>query len=117
MVNSCDIDAGRDHRPLTKWLLSGSCGPCRILAEKRKSCSLSLLEGVSELRWSHAHRPPKYMSEMARTSVADFERDFDEAVGCFADQLLRLQHALPGHELQWRHPSGLLEHAREMKRA
>jgi hypothetical protein len=49
MVNSCDIDAGRDHRPLTKWLLSGSCDPCRILAEKRKNCSLSLLEGVSEL--------------------------------------------------------------------
>jgi D-lactate dehydrogenase (cytochrome) len=34
-----------------------------------------------------------------------------------ADQLLRLQHALPGHELQRRHPRGLLEHAREMEKA
>ena len=35
----------------------------------------------------------------------------------FADQLLRLQHALSGHELQRRYPRGLLEHAREMKSA
>ena len=54
---------------------------------------------------------------MARTGVADFERDFDEAARCFADQLLRLQHALSGHELQRRYPRGLLEHAREMERA
>ena len=54
---------------------------------------------------------------MAWTSVADFERDFDEAAGCFADQLLSLQHALSDHELQRRHPRGLLEHAGEMERA
>jgi hypothetical protein len=41
---------------------------------------------------------------MARDRVADFERDFDEAAGCFTDQSLRLQHALSGHELQSRHP-------------
>jgi hypothetical protein len=79
-------------------------------------CSFTL-EGVTELRWSHAHRPPKYLSEMAWTSVADFERDFDEAAGGFADQLLSLQHPLSGHELQRRYPRGLLEHAREMERA
>ena len=31
---------------------------------------------------------------MAWTSVADFERDFDKATGCLADQLLGFQHAL-----------------------
>ena len=51
---------------------------------------------------------------MARARVADFERDFDEAAGGFADQLLSLQHALSDHELQRRHPRGLLEHAGEM---
>ena len=54
---------------------------------------------------------------MAWTSVADFERDFDKATGCLADQLLGFQHALSDHELQRRHPRGLLEHAREMERA
>src|SRR6516165_955398 len=34
MVNACDMEARRDHRPSTKWLLSGACGPCRILAQK-----------------------------------------------------------------------------------
>src|SRR5215472_11742562 len=75
------------------------------------------LEGIAELSGSHAHRPPKYLSEMAWTRVTDFKRDFDETAGCFADQLLSLQHALAGHELQRRYPRGLLEHAREMKRA
>ena len=56
------------------------------------------LEGVAELRGSHAYRLPKYLSEMTRASVADFERDFDEAAGCFADQLLSLQHA-PGSRI------------------
>jgi hypothetical protein len=54
---------------------------------------------------------------MARARVADFERDFDEAAGGFADQLLSLQHALSDHELQRRHPRGLLEHAGEMESA
>jgi hypothetical protein len=70
-------------------------------------CALYELEGVAELCGSHAHRPPKYLSEMARTSVADFERDFDEAVGGFSDQLLRLQHALSDHELKRRIVAGL----------
>jgi hypothetical protein len=48
---------------------------------------------------------------MAWTSVADFECDFDEAAGGFANQLLSLQHAFSGHELQRRYPRGLLEHA------
>ena len=74
------------------------------------------LEGIAELRRSHAYRPPKYLSKMARTSVADFECDFDEASGCFADQLLSLQHALSSQELDRRHTRGLLEHAREMER-
>ena len=42
------------------------------------------LEGVAELSGSHTHRPAKYLSEMARTRVTDFERDFDEAAGCFS---------------------------------
>ena len=54
---------------------------------------------------------------MAWTSVADFERDLDKATGCLADQLQGFQHALSDHELQRRHPCGLLEHAREMERA
>jgi hypothetical protein len=33
IVNSCNIEPRRNHRPSTRWLLSGSCGPCRILAE------------------------------------------------------------------------------------
>jgi hypothetical protein len=79
----------------------------------RKSGALFYtLEGVAELRGSHTHLPPKYLSEMAWTSVADFERDFDQAAGCFADQLLSLPHALSDHELQRRYPRGLLEHAR-----
>ena len=45
----------------------------------------------------------KNLSEMAWTSVADFERDFDEAAGGFPDQLLSLQHALSDPELQRRH--------------
>ena len=52
---------------------------------------------------------------MAWTSVADFERDFDEAARGFTDQLLGLQHALSDHELQRCHARGLLEHAREME--
>lgn len=52
----------------------------------------------------HAHCPPKDLREMARTRVADFERDFDEAAAGFSDQLLCLQHALAGHQLMRRHP-------------
>jgi hypothetical protein len=69
------------------------------------------LEGVAELCRSHAHRLPKYLGEMTRIRVADFERDFDYAAGGFPDQLLRLQHALSGHEVQRRHSSGLFEDA------
>ena len=44
----------------------------------RKSGALFYaLEGVAELRGRHAHGPPKYLSEIAWISVADFERDFD----------------------------------------
>src|ERR1700680_1665333 len=100
------------HRPSGCW--RDRAAPVVFL---RKSGALFyFLEVVAELCGSHAHRPPKYLSKMARTSVADFDRDFDEAAGCFADQLLRLQHALSRHELQRRHPRGLLEHAREMER-
>jgi hypothetical protein len=54
---------------------------------------------------------------MAWISVADFERDFDEAAGGFPNQSACLQHALSDHELQWRYPRGLLEHAAEMEGA
>jgi hypothetical protein len=37
---------------------------------------------------------------MARTGVADFERDLDLAARSFADQLLGARDALTGHELQ-----------------
>jgi hypothetical protein len=60
-------------------------------------------------------RPAKYLSEVAQTSVADFELDFDEAPGGFPDQLLRLP-LLPDNVLQRRHSSALLQHAREMER-
>src|SRR6516165_11282676 len=95
------LEARQDHRPSAEPPLTGSCGPCRILAQK-KAVRPPRLEGVSELRGSHAQSPPKYLSKIARTSVADFERDFDEAAGCFADRLRRLQHALSGDELQRR---------------
>ena len=35
--------------------------PVAILREKRPG----LLQGIAELRWSYAHRPPKYLSKMA----------------------------------------------------
>jgi len=35
---------------------------------------------------------------MAWTSVADFERDFDKATGCFADQPLGFQHVSHQHK-------------------
>src|SRR6516164_3147895 len=38
----------RDHRPSIKRLLEGSCGPCRILAEKR--CALLTLRAC-ETQW------------------------------------------------------------------
>ena len=47
---------------------------------------------------------------MAWTGVADFERDFDESAGALANQPLRFEHALSGHELQGHHPGGLLEY-------
>src|SRR5437867_1588461 len=46
---------------------------------------------------------------MARTGVADFERDLDLAARSFADQLLGARDALTGHELQRSHAGGLLE--------
>jgi hypothetical protein len=37
------------HRPSTKWLLPGSCGTCRILAEKR--CALLTLKERCGTEW------------------------------------------------------------------
>ena len=59
-----------------------------------------------EPRGDLARRPQKYLYEMAWTSVADFQRDFDEDAG---DQPLSLQHALSGHQLQKSHPPGDVE--------
>ena len=47
---------------------------------------------------------------MARTSVADFERDLDQAPRGFADELLCADDTLSRDELQRRHPSCPLEH-------
>ena len=91
-----------------------------ILLHLARSCGkkrVGLLTRRCGILWASRQSRAKRLSEMARDRVADFERDFDEAAGCFADQLLRLQHALSGHELQRRHPRGPLEHAREMERA
>src|SRR5882724_10379291 len=79
---------------------------CKVRESHENYCSISFssitpsILGVARSRGS-----------LDWNSIADFERDFDQAAGCFADQLLRLQHALSGHELQRRHPRGLLEHA------
>ena len=53
----------QDYGVLRTALLSRSCAACRDLAEKRTG----LLQGIAELRWSYAHRPPKYLSKMAGT--------------------------------------------------
>ena len=53
----------QDYGVLRTALLSRSCAACRDLAEKRTG----LLQGIAELFWSYAHRPPKYLSKMART--------------------------------------------------
>ena len=54
---------------------------------------------------------------MARTRVADFERDLDEAPGGFADELLCTDDTLSRNELQRRHPRCVLEHTGKMEGA
>lgn len=44
--------------------------------------------------WAPSHRPPKFLREIARTSIADLEREFDEAAGCSRTEVF------PGVELQ-----------------
>src|SRR5262249_10497042 len=56
------------------------------LAKKR----CAFLYGVTELHGAIS-TVRSNMSKMTWTSVADFERDFEEAAGSFADQLLSLQ--------------------------
>jgi hypothetical protein len=40
MIETCEIEFGKTVGHRSGWLLSGSCGACRILAEKR--CALLL---------------------------------------------------------------------------
>src|SRR6201988_545293 len=105
--NTEQDDSDSDSRSAAA-VLPGPAGRCR-----RGGVLPS--EGVAELRGSHADRPSKYLSEMARTRIAHFERDFDEAAGRFADQSLRSQHSLSGYKLKRRHPRALLEPPSEME--
>ena len=50
--------------------------PVAILREKRTG----LLQGIAELRWSYAHRPPKYLSKMARIARPFTRLKWNEAV-------------------------------------
>src|SRR5258708_18603370 len=69
------------------------------------------LQSATELCGRHANHTPEDLSKMARARVADFECDFDEAAGWFADELLSADDTLSRDELQRCHPRGLLEHA------
>jgi hypothetical protein len=51
----------QDYGVLRTAVLSRSCAACRDLAGK----AAGPLQGIAELRWSYAHRPPKYLSKMA----------------------------------------------------
>jgi hypothetical protein len=50
--------------------------PVATLPEKRTG----LLQGIAELRWSYAHRPPKYLSKMARIALPFTHLKWNEAV-------------------------------------
>src|SRR5580704_10177167 len=83
-----ELLSGRDHQPATRRLLSESCGTCRILAGKQwalvrkhgylypRACALWApgRSGICVGAYTSVRR--KYLSEVARTSVANFERDF-----------------------------------------
>ena len=45
--------------------------PVAILREKRTG----LLQGIAELRWSYAHRPPKYPIGLNRASFHSLEME------------------------------------------
>src|SRR5271165_3573550 len=60
-----ELLSGRDHQPATRWLLSGSCGPCRILAQK--DCS------VEETKRSTPQlgNKPRYFRTFLKNSLVD----------------------------------------------
>jgi len=62
-----------------------------IVRKVSRSCGKeprALLQGAAELCGRDANHSPEDLSKMARTRVADFERDLDEAARGFADEML-----------------------------
>ena len=84
-----------------------------ILLRLSRSCGkeLALLQGAPEVTRRHANHAPEDLGEMTGAGVTDLERDLDEAVGRFADQLLGAGDAFSRHKLEWGHAGGLLEDA------
>ena len=89
-----------------------------IVRSLSRSCGKRTdLQGAAELRRPHANNAPEHLREMARTRVANLQRNFDEAAGRFADQSLCAGDPLSGNELQRRHPCCLLEHTGKVEGA
>ena len=65
-----------DYGVLRTAVRSRPSPPVATLPEK----PTGLLQGIAELPWSYAHRPPKYLSKMARIARPFTRLKWNEAV-------------------------------------
>src|SRR6516162_5601826 len=77
-----------------------------VVILRQKKPSLAKSKRSAELEWSYASRAPKHLRKVARARVAHLQRNLDDALFRFTEELLGASNSLTRDKLQRRHAGG-----------